>query len=126
MKHLSKFLYLAGIICFFITSAIAHPPDSLELNLDSTGILSIKVFHTVKDEAKHYITKIVVELNGKEIIQQSVNSQVSKNEQHALYRIIDAQEGDKITVTAICNITGKKKETLMKTAPEKVETEKEE
>ena len=105
----------------FTASALAHPPDSLSMRLDSTGLLTINIFHPVKDQAKHYINKVLVELNGKTIIEQSLNSQTDKNVQDIIYKIIDAKAKDKIAVTAYCNITGKKKYTL--TVMEKSETE---
>jgi desulfoferrodoxin (superoxide reductase-like protein) len=53
-----------------------------------------------------------VELNGKEIIQQLFKRQTDGQEQKVMYVIVDAKEGDKITVTAYCNIAGKKNQTL--------------
>jgi predicted metallo-beta-lactamase superfamily hydrolase len=114
-----------AILCIFITGSIAHPADSLLMNIDSNGLLTIQIHHPVKDQAKHYINKVIVELNGKEIIQQSFKSQTDKTIQELVYKIIDAKENDKITVTTYCNITGKKKETLTLTRAEEPETEQE-
>lgn len=116
---------IIAILCIFATGSLAHPPDSLQMSIDSTGILLIQVYHPVKDHTKHYINKITVELNGKEIIQQTLNSQTNKIVQELIYKIIDAKANDKITVTAYCNITGKKKDTLTLTVSEKSETEEE-
>jgi len=104
---------------------MAHPADSLVMSIDSNGLLSIQIYHPVKDHAKHYINKVTVELNGKEIIQQSFKSQTDKTVQELIYKIIDAKENDKITLTAYCNITGKKKEMLTVTIVEEPETEQE-
>lgn len=124
MKQSILFIIIA-IICILANGSLAHPPDSLKLSIDTTGILSVKVHHPVKDQAKHYIHQVTVELNGKEIIKQTFNSQTDKTEQELVYKIIDAKENDKITVTAYCNITGKKKETLTLTRVEEPETEQE-
>jgi desulfoferrodoxin (superoxide reductase-like protein) len=94
--------------------ALAHPPDSLKMSFDSTGtVLTITTFHTVKNPSNHYINSIIVERNGKEIIKQSFLTQYSNKEQIALYKIIDVKKDDKITVTAQCNVSGRKKQTLV-------------
>ena len=124
MKH-SIIPIIFAILCIFLTSSMAHPADSLLMNIDANGLLTIQIYHPVKDPAKHYIHQVIVELNGKEIIKQTFNSQVDKTAQELIYKIIDAKEKDKITVTAYCNITGKKKETLTLTIVEGPETEQE-
>lgn len=96
-----------------LTPLVAHPPNSMELNYDSdTGILSIEITHDVKDASKHYISEVEVELNGTKLIEQSLRSQVDNEKQQVLYMVIDAKEGDEITVEAYCNISGKKKAKL--------------
>jgi len=46
---------------------------------------------------------------------QSYSNQLNKNEQVAIYKIIDAKKDGEINATAQCNIAGKKKETLVYT-----------
>jgi desulfoferrodoxin (superoxide reductase-like protein) len=89
---------------------LAHPPKGVVLEYDSeTSILSISVTHSVNNSSKHYVSKVTVELNGKEIIEQKFKRQTSGEIQEVVYKVIDAKEGDKIAVTAYCNISGKKK-----------------
>jgi len=96
----------------------AHPPKGLEMGYDfDSDILSVEIAHSVNDAAKHFINKVVVELNGKKIIEQTFRKQVDGETQQVMYKIIDAAEGDKIAVTAYCNISGKKKADLTITAP---------
>lgn len=98
---------------------MAHSPKSLELDYDAdTGVLNISITHSVNDASKHYVNKVIVELNGKKIVEQKFRSQTDEEEQQVLYSIIDAKEGDKINVTAYCNISGKKKADLTITAAE--------
>jgi len=120
MKH-SFLPIIIAMLGIFISGALAHPPDSLRLSLDSTQLLTIQVFHPVKNPVKHYINKVVVDLNGKTIIEQSLSSQTDNKVQELIYKIIDAKVKDKITVTANCNITGRKKDIL--TVKEKPKTE---
>jgi desulfoferrodoxin (superoxide reductase-like protein) len=109
--------------CIFLTVLVAlplfaHPPKGLEMTYDyESNILSVEIAHSVNDAAKHFIKKVVVELNGKKIIEQTFKRQVDGETQQVMYKVIDGIEGDKITVTAYCNISGKKKADLTITMP---------
>lgn len=95
---------------------LAHPPKGLELAYDAdSNILTVEITHSVKDASKHYINKVVVELNGKKIIEQVFKKQVDDELQHVTYEVIDADEGAKITVIGYCNISGKKAAELVVT-----------
>jgi desulfoferrodoxin (superoxide reductase-like protein) len=106
MKHFA-FLILIGLL---LTSSIfAHPPSEIKLEFDPFEyILTVIIYHYVNNPNKHYIYKVTVELNGKEIIKQEFKYQYADDAQLALYKIFDAHQGDEITVTAYCSISGKK------------------
>jgi desulfoferrodoxin (superoxide reductase-like protein) len=109
-------------LVLFVVPLVAHSPKSPELEYDvETGVLSVSITHSVNDASKHYVNKVVVELNGKKIIEQKFRSQTDEEEQQVVYSIIDAKEGDKISVTAFCNISGKKNGELTVSAPEGTE-----
>jgi hypothetical protein len=55
----------------------------------------------------------VVKLNGEEVIEQKFRSQADSHVQRAEYVIIDARLGDEIEVIAGCNISGRKKGSLI-------------
>jgi desulfoferrodoxin (superoxide reductase-like protein) len=98
---------------------LAHSPKSPKLEYDAdTGILSVSITHSVNNASKHYVNKVVVELNGGKIIEQKFKSQTDEEEQHVEYTVIDAKVGDKISITAFCNISGKKKGELTISLPE--------
>ncbi len=100
-----------GIITILLLSsvALAHPPDSLIMSFDSTStVLTVRIFHTVKNTTNHLINDVAVNLNGKPMITQKFSSQLNKDEQVVIYKIIDAKANDKIAVTAKCNVMGKK------------------
>ncbi|MCX7785387.1 MAG: hypothetical protein N2201_04065 [candidate division WOR-3 bacterium] len=104
------------IILFAISGVVAHPADSIKMTWDSTGtILNIQVYHSVKNPNNHFISSLMVDINGKEVIKQNFFRQVDKIAQFALYKIIDVKEQDKINVTTQCNIAGKKKATIIYT-----------
>lgn len=91
----------------------AHPPSEIELGFDPFEYaLWATILHSVSNASKHYIYKVTVELNGKEIIKQEFKTQWSDKEQLVVYKIPDAQHGDEITVNAYCSISGKKKATI--------------
>ena len=101
----------------FALPLFAHPPKGLEMEYDfDSDILSVEIAHSVNDAAKHFIKKVIVELNGKKIIEQTFRKQVDGEAQQVMYKIIDAADGDKISVTAYCNISGKKKADLVVTS----------
>ncbi len=122
-----KYRIAASILLFSIlllTPVFAHPPKSIELVFESTTkVLRVNISHVVNDPSRHYIEKVVVELNGEEIITQTFKTQTDKQKQEIMYVIGDAQEGDKISVTAYCSISGKKTETLDVIIPEKKKVE---
>jgi hypothetical protein len=91
----------------------AHSPEVVYLEFDfEDHILWVEVAHGVEKPLKHFVETIKVKLNGKEIITQTLHRQGTKEALRIVYRIIDAGVGDEIEVTAICNISGKRKGTL--------------
>jgi hypothetical protein len=91
----------------------AHPPSEIKLQFDPVKrILDITAFHDVNDSTKHYIERILVELNGEETIKQVFLQQTDRNEQHVFYLMIDAKPGDEISVNAKCNRFGDKTQTI--------------
>ena len=117
MKAISK---ITAMTLFFLSAAAlyGHPPDSLQLGLDSAGtVFSVKVFHPVKNPANHFIINIAVKVNGTEAVLQTYRGQFDKMVQEAVYMLINLKPLDKIEVTGVCSITGKK--TAVFTAPEK-------
>ncbi len=117
-------IYFVLILLVSVNYVFAHPPKGIELDYNAQDhLLNVKVSHLVKSPAKHYIDKITVELNGEEIISQKFSMQSSEKLQEVIYLIIDAKEGDEITVTAYCNISGKKKETIDVVFKKEIEAE---
>lgn len=101
------FLILA-LSLFAIQAAYAHPPQDIKITYDSkTKILTALITHNVSDVKKHYIAKVDVALNGKEIISHAISRQDNNINQKVSYLIPDAERGDKISVEAHCSISGK-------------------
>lgn len=105
---------LALFVMLLAECVFAHPPTDVELTFDQeTMILTVSASHMVGKITKHYIEKIVVELNDEEIITQRLRIQSSEAKQEVSYAIPGTRVGDTFSVTAYCNIAGKKKNTLL-------------
>jgi len=105
-----KKIVLCGFFVFFILStfAYAHPPSDIKITFDAqTKILTAVILHGVSNPARHYIKKVDVALNGKEIIEQSISRQDNAQSQTVSYLIPDAKAGDLLSVEGYCNLSGK-------------------
>lgn len=105
MKKLA-FLLLA---CFlFVTFAYAHPPQDIIITYDPvTKIVKAIIKHDTSNPKSHYIKKVDVAINDKEIIEQTISRQDDLNTQTVSYLIPDAKKGDRISVEGYCSISGK-------------------
>lgn len=101
------------LLSSFSSTAYAHPPSDIKVTYDSiTKILKAVIMHNVSDVKKHFINKVDVGLNGKEIIEHTISRQDNNTSQTVSYLIPDAKEGDILTVEAYCNISGKLKKQI--------------
>lgn len=105
---------LGVLVLFFflllISSAYAHPPSDIAISFDlKTKILKVVIVHNVSNPLNHYINKVNVGLNGKDVIQQQISKQDNNNSQTVSYFIPDAKLGDIISVDGYCSISGKLK-----------------
>jgi len=90
------------------TGAWAHPPSDIMITFDSkTKMLTAMIMHDVKNPLEHYIIKVDVGLNGKEILSQAISQQDNNISQTVSYLIPDAKSGDTLSVEAYCSISGK-------------------
>lgn len=103
---------LAGL-CISVTAG-AHPPKSIELAFnEETKTLEVTFTHSVKDPEDHFIEKVTVLLDDKEIISQKCKIQATEEGGSLVYRIPEAKEGSKISVVAKCNKMGRRKKGLV-------------
>ncbi|MGB3341415.1 MAG: hypothetical protein WBB37_08040 [bacterium] len=109
-----QIICMALLTVVLMQGAYGHPPTEVKVTFNQeTTTLMVSVSHVVGKIDKHYIEKIVVELNDEEIITQKFSTQNSGAKQEVSYIIPGAQVGDTFSVTAYCNISGKKTETLL-------------
>lgn len=106
MKKITVFTVL--FMAMGIASACAHPPSDIKITFDpQTKMLQAIIMHDVKNPEKHFIKKIDVGLNGKEVISQVISRQDNNESQTVRYLIPDAKAGDVISVEGYCSIIGK-------------------
>ncbi len=106
MKKVISFI----LVCLFVFSfsqAYAHPPSDIKITFDTTTkILQAVIYHQVSNPATHYIYKVDVGLNDKEIITQQISRQDNNSTQTVSYFIPDAKSGDTLSVEGYCSISG--------------------
>ncbi|UCC12593.1 MAG: hypothetical protein JSW02_03425 [candidate division WOR-3 bacterium] len=109
-----KYWMMSIIVSLVFTGfGFAHPPTGVEMEFNyETKVLTVFVTHPVNKIDKHFVDKVVVELNDKEIVTQTFRKQKDGEAQEAMYIIVDAKVGDTIAVTGYCNVSGKKKVSL--------------
>lgn len=101
---------LVFFVVFYCIEAYAHPPADIKLEYNSQSrILSVVITHPVNNTESHFIKKIDVSVNGKEVITHILKRQDTNATQLAVYMIPDADAGDAISIEAYCSISGKLK-----------------
>jgi len=104
-------IILLVLICAFIavcTDVYAHPPSDIKIEHNSQSrMVTVIVTHAVNNVEKHFINKIEISLNGKEIIEHKISKQDNEKYQFSGYMITDVKPGDVITVEAYCSVSGK-------------------
>ena len=115
MKRVAVFLVF---LSFFMaaSTAYAHPPSDIKITFDpKTKMLQAIIVHNTSNPLHHYINKVDVGLNGKEIIGQSISREDNNETQTVSYLIPDVKDNDILSVEAYCSISGKlKKEITVK------------
>jgi len=113
---MKKVTLLSAIVIFvfiFTSAAYAHPPSDIKISFDpATKILVAIITHDVVNPANHYIKKVDVGLDGKEIIGHSISRQDNYASQTVSYLIPDVKNGDTLSVEAYCSVSGKLKKEI--------------
>lgn len=111
MKKYHSFFILVALLTF-TQVVLAHPPSKVDLDFNrETGILTVTAIHPVEDRTEHFIYLIEVKVNDENMVVQHFLSQLYAEKQVVPFFMHDLKAGDKLEVTAHCNIFGKKKVT---------------
>jgi hypothetical protein len=106
-------LLLIGFFVAICSMAWAHPPQDIKISYDATTkILTAVILHNVNNPANHYIAKVDVGRNGREIIEHEISRQDNNSTQTVAYLIPDAAPGDILSVEGYCSISGKLKKEI--------------
>ena len=100
-------LVLCGL---FVTSsvALAHPPSDIKIQFDEkTKTLTAVVTHHVSNPKTHYIKKVDIGLNGKEIKELPFTKQEKNALQTVEIVLPEVKKGDILSVEGYCNLSGK-------------------
>ncbi len=100
-------LMLCGLL-FTSTLAFAHPPSDIKIQFDDkTKTLTVVIQHRVSNPQSHYINKVDIGLNGKEIQMLPFTSQDNNATQTVKITVLEAKKGDTLSVEGYCNLSGK-------------------
>lgn len=108
-NFLKSLVVLGGSLIFLgqTKSAFAHPPQDIKITFDAdTKTLKAVIIHPTSNPQNHFIKKVDVSLNGKEIIEHKISRQDNNADQTVSYFIPDAKEQDTLAVEAYCSISG--------------------
>jgi hypothetical protein len=98
------------IAVFILSSqaALAHPPSDIMITFDrQTKVMQAVITHNTSNAANHFISKVDVAINGKEVIEHKISRQDNNETQTVQYLIPDVLDGDIISVEGYCSISGK-------------------
>jgi desulfoferrodoxin (superoxide reductase-like protein) len=102
-------------LVFLLSASIAyaHPPSDIIITYDAaTKTLTAEIKHSVSNPTQHYIKKVDIGLNGKEIAELKFKKQDSYFSQDITYTFTDIKPADTLSVEAYCSISGKLKKEI--------------
>lgn len=100
-------LLLSGLL-LASTTAFAHPPSDIKIQFDPvTKTLTATIKHRVSNPNSHYVHKVDIGLNGKEIQMLPFKKQETVTAQTISFVIPEAKKGDTLSVEGYCNLSGK-------------------
>ncbi len=106
------------LILFFLfvgscAAAYAHPPSDIIISYDAgSHTLKAIIAHPVSNPKGHYIKKVDIALNGKEICELKFVQQDNNKTQTITYVISGVRPKDRLSVEAYCSISGKLKKEI--------------
>jgi desulfoferrodoxin (superoxide reductase-like protein) len=105
-------LTLCGLLVISAT-ALAHPPSDITIQFDpATKTLTAAIKHRVSNPNSHYIYKVDIGLNGKEIQMLPFKKQETSVSQTVSFVIPAAKKGDTLSVEGYCNLSGRLKKEI--------------
>ena len=114
MAKFARFFLALMILALACTPMFAHPAQKVELKWDeAASLLHVSIVHPVKNTANHYISKIVVSVDGKVAEERALKSQSDSKTEQAVFEMKGLKKGARIEVEVTCNVFGKLKENMV-------------
>lgn len=108
---LRALLIAVFIAAFMPVAAQAHPPEELLLSYDAAKRqLAVRITHSSREPARHYVRKVEVVKNKALIVSASYSDQAGAAFSYTYP--LEAGPGDLVEVTAACSVFGSKTERL--------------
>ncbi len=87
----------------------AHPPSAIDFSYDAPSqIVTVTITHPVKNTDEHFIHKIELKSGDRLLERQDLTFQTEPEHQRTVVLLARAVPGDVLSITAECNIFGKK------------------
>ena len=108
----SVLLFVLMIFCFHPQVSYAHAPQDVKIEYDSgSQTLAVTITHNSPFPGFHHIKTVEIMKNSAVISTVQYDTQPDKSPFTYTYKVAAAQ-GDKMEVTATCNMSGSKTETI--------------
>jgi len=105
---LSALLFVLMIFCLYPQVSYADTPQDVKLEYDSGAqTLAVTITHKSSFPSFHHIKTVEIKKNSAVISKTNYDSQPDKSPFTYTYKVT-ATEGDKLEVTATCNLSGSK------------------
>lgn len=92
---------------------LAHPAKTVDLKWDEAkSTLDVSIEHPVKNTSKHYISRIVISVNGNIVEDIGYSSQNGSRWINETFKISKVPKGATIEVETTCNVFGKRKNSI--------------
>ena len=115
----SALLFVLMIFCFYPQVSFADAPQDLKLEYNSGAqTLTVMITHKSAFPGMHHIKTVEIRKNSAIISINKYDTQPAESPFTYTYKVAGV-EGDKLEVTATCNLSGSKTATMMVTKPQK-------
>ena len=108
----SAFLVVLVIFCLYPQMSYADAPQDLKIEYDSGAqTLAVTIAHKSSFPGFHHIKTVEIKKNSAVLSTTEYDTQPAESPFTYTYKVADAQ-GDKLEVTATCNLSGSKTATI--------------
>lgn len=105
---LSALLFVLMIFCLYPQVSYANAPQNVTLEYDSSAqTLAVTIKHKSSFPGFHHIKTVEIKKNSAAFSKTNYDTQPDKSPFTYTYKVT-ATEGDKLEVTATCNLSGSK------------------